>query len=323
MIIAYTSANGKLEPMEFDPAAADRFVWIDLLSPSELEERELEAIFRTELPTREEMSEIELSSRLYSDEQATFMTAFIPSQSEADLSEMNPVTFVLMDKHLITIRYHEPKVFKTFPALAAKAQFECDTAADVLIALLEAIVGRLADILERAGKNVDGISRSIFRDMEVTATEERDLQATIRAIGRQGDLTSNVHDSLASLDRLAGYFLLAAVHRGNVKSVRERIKSLARDIRSISDHSAFLSQKINFLLDATLGLITNEQNGIMKVVSVASVIFLPPTLLASIFGMNFRFMPELQYVWAYPIALVAMLLSALLPYLYFKWRGWL
>ena len=251
------------------------------------------------------------------------MTALLPANADGDDVDMHPVTFVLTATHLITVRYHEPRAFRTFPVRAEKVAMGCNTAEGVLIALLEAVVDRLADILERAGRDIDGISRSIFRKASGKTTKSADLQAIIESIGRKGDLTSNVRDSLVTLDRLAGYLAQATIQQKSSKDARERIKTLARDIRSLSDHSGFMSQKITFLLDATLGMINIEQNAIIKIFSVAAVVFLPPTLIASIYGMNFEYMPELQWLLGYPFAIGLMIASAILPYVYFKRRGWL
>ena len=199
----------------------------------------------------------------------------------------------------------------------------CETGESVLVALLEAIVDRLADILERAGRDIDQISRAVFRHRADKPTRSHDFQEMLEAIGRKGDLTSNIRDSLVTLERLVGFLCQAMLPRKNGRDMRDRVKTLARDIRSLEDHASFLSQKITFLLDATLGMINIEQNAIIKIFSVAAVVFLPPTLVASIYGMNFEFMPELGWHLGYPLALVVMIGSAILPYLYFKRRGWL
>lgn len=298
-------------------------VWIDLVNPSSAEEAELEEKLALDIPTKEEMEEIEISSRLYTENGASFMTAILPANADGDDVDMHPVTFVLTPSHLVTVRYHEPRAFRTFPVRAEKVAMGCDTAEGVLIALLEAVVDRLADILERAGRDIDGISRSIFRKTSGKPTKSADLQTIIESIGRKGDLTSNVRDSLVTLERLAGYLGQATLQQKSSKDARERIKTLSRDIRSLSDHSAFMSQKVTFLLDATLGMINIEQNAIIKIFSVAAVVFLPPTLIASIYGMNFEYMPELKWLVGYPFAIGLMIASAILPYVYFKRRGWL
>ena len=186
--------------------------------------------------------------------------------------------------------------------------------------MLEAIVDRLADILEHAGRGIDDISRSIFRR---DAGSTRDFQTILEQIGRKGDLTSNMRDSLLTLERLVGFLSHASLQRKSAKDVRDRIKTLSRDIRSLLDHASFLSQKITFLLDATLGMINIEQNATIKIFSIAAVIFMPPTVIASIYGMNFKYMPELDWSLGYPAAIALMVISAIMPYAYFKRKGWL
>lgn len=323
MINAFAANAGRLKPLEDGADAVAQAVWIDLMTPTPAEESALERTLSVNIPTKEEMEEIEISSRLFTEDGAAFMTAILPANADGDDVEMYPVTFVLTPTHLITVRYHEPRAFRTFPVRAQKIAMGCDTAEGVLIALLEAVVDRLADILERAGRDIDGISRSIFRKNSGKPTKSADLQNTIEAIGRKGDLTSNIRDSLVTMERLASFLAQANHQRKRAKDTPERIKTLSRDIRSLADHASFLSQKITFLLDATLGMINIEQNAIIKIFSVAAVVFLPPTLIASVYGMNFAHMPELQWLLGYPFALGVMVLSAILPYLFFKYRGWL
>ncbi len=315
MIRSYTSVNGQLSNSQEEMSKA---LWLDLIRPEPAEEKAVERLLGLDIPTREDMLEIEISSRLYLEDEAAVMTAILPAHADGDDPEMAPVTFVLMPDRLVTIRYHEPRAFSSFPVRAQHTGMEMPNAASVLVALLEAIVDRLADILERAGREIDTISRSIFRrDSKVP----RDNQKVLEELGRKGDLTSNIRDSLLTFERLSGFLGHVTMQRKEGKELRERGKTLSRDVRSLLDHADFLSQKITFLLDATLGMISIEQNATIKIFSVAAVIFLPPTLIASIYGMNFEHMPELDWLLGYPFALVLMIFSAILPYAYFKRRG--
>lgn len=323
MIRGYQSESGCLNPISDMTGLSESTVWIDLVSPTREEERLVEELVGINVPTKEDMEEIEISSRLYLENSAAFMTVILPSHTETGDPEMHPVTFVLTDRHLITIRYHEPRSFRTFPARAEKIPVGCETAEEVLMGLLEATVDRLADILERDGQDIDGISRRIFRHRADKPTRTRDFQDVLENIGQKGDLTSKIRDSLVSFDRMAGFLGHLAQQRRSGKNIRERIKTLSRDIRSLADYAGFLSQQITFLLDATLGMINIEQNAIIKIFSVAAVVFLPPTLIASIYGMNFTHMPELDWPFGYPFAIGLMIVSAILPYVYFKRRGWL
>lgn len=323
MIRAYRNEAGRLRPQDDALEPFDKLVWLDLVNPTDAEEADVETRLDIDVPTREEMEEIEISSRLYNEDGAAFMTALLPAQADGDNPEMHPVTFVLAANRLITVRYHEPRAFQTFPQRAEKLAMGCETGEGVLVALLETIVDRLADILERAGREIDTISRDIFQHKGARPSKSQDFRKVLETIGRKGDLISNIRDSLVTLERLVGFLGHGAIQRKTDKETRERIKTLSRDVRSLSDHDSFLSQKITFLLDATLGMVNIEQNAIIKIFSVAAVVFLPPTLIASIYGMNFKYMPELEWLLGYPFALGLMVLSAILPYLFFKNRGWL
>lgn len=323
MIRRYAAHHGRLRSLETPEQDSTEALWFDVFSPTPEEERMLEQSVRVNIPSREEMEEIEISSRLYYEDGAAFMTAILPARSDADVPEMAPVTFVLADGLLITVRFHEPQAFRTFPLRAEKTSMGCDSAESVLIALLEVIIDRLADILERVGRDVDRISRSIFRHPANSRGKSRDFQHVLEEIGLKGDLSSNVRDSLASLERMFAFLAQYTLERKSPRDVRARLKTLTRDAASLSDHAGFLSQKITFLLDATLGMINIEQNATIKIFSVAAVVFLPPTLIASIYGMNFTHMPEFAWRLGYPFALLLMLLSAVVPFWFFKRRGWL
>jgi magnesium transporter len=295
-------------------------VWFDLVNPEPGEDKLIERVLHVAIPTREEMQEIEVSSRLYVEEGAVFMTATLPARADSDDLLIGPITFVLAAGRLITVRYHEPRAFTTFPQRAEKVSLGCTSGEAVLIALLEATVDRLADILERVQRDVEAISRGIFQQ---ESGKKPDLNKVLREIGRKGDLGSHLRDSLVSLQRLAGFFGQTAAQQQNDKELRGRVKTLARDVQSLTDHASFLAAKVTFLLDATLGMISIEQSNIIKIFSIAAGVFLPPTLIASIYGMNFVHMPELKWTFGYPLAGALMLASALLPWWWFKRRGWL
>lgn len=323
MIRAFTVEGGRLRGVELTAERSD-VMWADLLAPTRAEETLIEEWVGIGIPTREEMEEIEISSRLYVEDDALFMTATLPAQTEDDHPMMSPVTFVLARGRLITIRYHDPRAFETFPARAEKVSTGCTNGESILIGLLEAIVDRLADVLERSGRDIDALSHDIFQSSETKANKrDRNFQKVLQTIGRKEGLTSDLRESLMTLQRLSGFLGNALDQDKHGKELRARVKVLTRDVMSLADHVTFLSQKITFLLDATLGMINIEQNGIIKIFSVAAVVFLPPTLVASVYGMNFEIMPELQWSLGYPLALGLMVLSAILPFWYFKRRGWL
>ena len=317
MIRTFATVAGR---MSATSDADSNALWLDLINPVPEEERAIERLLGINVPTREDMDEIEISSRLYQEDGAAFMTAILPAHAERDDPEMAPVTFVLTADRLVTVRYHDPGAFSTFPLRAEKSLVAYPDAESLLIGLLEAIVDRHADILENASQMIDDISRSIFRRDVGTP---RNFQTILEEIGRKGELTSNMRDSLLTLERLSGFLGNVSLQRNATKMTREALKTLSQDIRSLLDHAGFLSQKITFLLDATLGMISIEQNATIKIFSIAAVIFLPPTLIASMYGMNFEYMPELQWPLGYPFAIGLMIISAILPYAYFKKRGWL
>lgn len=323
MIRRFAADQGRLRPIDAAVESDQDVVWFDLYAPTVEEEALLETPLGVDIPTREDMEEIEVSSRLYYEDGAAFMTAILPAHTDADEPQMAPVTFVLSGDLLVTVRYHEPQAFRTFPQRAEKVSMGCEGGQSVLIALLDVIVDRLADILERAGRDIDKISHDIFRHSEAARAKSRDFQRILEDLGRKADLNSNVLHSLVTLERLFGFLAQFAMQNRSGRDARARIKTLTRDARSLIDHAGFLSQKTTFLLDATLGMVNIEQNATIKIFSVAAVVFLPPTLIASIYGMNFEHMPEVDWLLGYPFALGLMVASAILPYLYFKRRDWL
>lgn len=316
---AYLIRQGCLEETEDFNAA----IWIDLLTPTREEEIEFEKLLGVGLPTREDMEKIEISSRLYEEGGGLFMTAQLPAYVEEENTTMGPVTFAIIGNRLVTIRYHDPTSFTVFPARAARTPIAGDCGETIFLALLETIVDRLADIIERAGRAVTPVSKGIFHPTASRTKRALQHRSFLETIGRSGDLISDIRDSLTTLDRAVGFYAQHIVRQEGTESKRDRVKTITRDLHSIGDHASFLSGKITLLLDATLGMIGIEQNGIIKIFSVAAVVFLPPTLVASIYGMNYKFMPELQWQYGYPFAIGLMILSALLPYWFFKKKGWL
>ncbi|RKE85650.1 magnesium transporter CorA family protein [Rhizobium sp. AG855] len=310
-------------------------VWHDLVSPELRETKLVEASLGIAVPTRDEMEEIELSARLYQEDGAEFMTMTALAGLDGDDPVKTPVTFILKGNTLVTVRYADPKPFAAFVARARRGNgLVCSSGETVMLGLLEAIIDRMADVLERCGNEIDAVSREVFRSRKGNGKSagtsgdkdksSRDLEGLIEQIGRKGDLLTATRESLVSISRLVAYHAALEIPgRKAAKDTRQRIKLLQRDATSLGDHAQFLQGKINFLLDATLGLINLEQNQIIKIFTVASVAFLPPTLVASIYGMNFQSMPELNWAIGYPMALGFMVLSALLPFLYFRRRGWL
>ena len=326
MITAYIAT--KKNPVERAIVAEDgplpvvEALWLELYQPTAEERARVEAALGLQLPSHDEMREIEPSSRLYAEDGAVFMTGTFISHADEAVPTSDAITFVLTQRTLVTIRYSDPKPISTFAQRLCKGPSNLMTGEDVFVGLLEAFVDRIADILERVAIDIDRTSRIIFG--EANGAARRDMQDIIRSLGRNEDLASSSRESLLSLTRLVRFH--AATFEGDSKrenkEMKARVRSLTRDIESLSEHVSYESHKINFLLDATLGQINIEQNRIIKLFSVVAVIFLPPTLVASIYGMNFHHMPELDWLWGYPWALGIMVLSAVLPLLYFWRKKW-
>jgi magnesium transporter len=297
--------------------------WVDLSQPAPAEDRTVERFIGASIPTREESQEIEYSSRFYVEDNAVFMTASLLTGVDRGEPRLMPFTIIVAGERLATVRYADFHAMSQFMSRAGKPSGGGPTAPAVFMTLIESIVDRSADVLERISSVVDRINREIFTSEKEVRRRDRELAAIISEIGVQGDLAAKVRESLSSLERLVQYAGLAlppAYFKGNNKA---RLKLVGRDIRSLEDHVTFLSNKINFLLDASLGLITVEQNEVIRVLTVAATVFFPPTLLGTLWGMNFTFMPELSWPIGYPLAILAILGSMVIPYLYFRRRGWL
>ena len=323
MLAVYVQRGAVLERQTVDPQGAvpEDAVWIDLVSPTITEDKLVERRLGIAVPTREEMQEIEVSSRLYVENGARYMTATLMCQSDTDTPRTTAVTFILAAHRLVTVRYDEPKPFQITANKLARACPQTVNGEYVLTDLLDAVIDRAADILERIGMEVDGVSRNIFEpEADRGAAQYKDI---LTAIGRKGDLTSKVRESLVSIGRLLLFLANEADGMRWNKDTRAQLISMQRDVQSLSDHATYLSSKITFLLDAVVGVVTIEQNNIIKIFSVAAVALLPPTLVATVYGMNFKHMPELNWAYGYPMALVLMVASAVLPYLFFKWKKWL
>ncbi|HEV7370581.1 magnesium transporter CorA family protein [Arenibaculum sp.] len=333
MIRAYGLASGAVVELPLAPGVPlpEGTVWIDLLHPDDAERAHVATVAGIEPPTREEMKEIEVSSRLYAEGPAAYMTAPVITRADTEHPELGPITFILTQKLLVTVRFVEPKSVATFTARIRRQPDLLAGPEEAMLNLLDAIIDRAADVLELIGGRLDELGRCIFVADPTTSAGRRDggaagrpaaLTDVMRSIGQVGDLTHKTRDSLAGLDRLLAYFV--AVHSGRLgKEQKALLKTLTRDLRSISEHAAFLANQTGFLLDATLGVINIEQNAIIKIFSVVAVVFLPPTLIASIYGMNFEVMPELEWPLGYPLALLMMVVSAIVPLAYFRRKGWL
>ncbi len=323
MITAYLSQD-KLKPLTItskNEHLLQDALWIDLLLPSKEEEMLIEGLFHLNIPPREEMQGIEPSSRLYKENGTVFMTATMIAKSDSPEPKSDAITLILAGDRLITVRFIEPQAFALFTSHLPKLSTDNHCASHLIVALLEATIDRLADICERIGRCLDDYSQTIFR----TQTPDKiklDYKQLLQELGSNGDLNARAWESLASLNRLNGFFGQTVGAKLD-EEMRPRLTTLTNDIGALSDQVKFLTSKVNFLLDATLGMVNIEQNNIIKIFSIAAVIFLPPTLIASIYGMNFDVIPGLKWRFGYLLSIVFMSLSGWLPYQYFKIKKWL
>jgi magnesium transporter len=325
MLSVYVQHGSSLDRMPVPPEVEvpENAIWFDLFAPTQQEDKLVERHLGIAVPTREEMQEIEVTSRLYVENGARYMTATLMCQSDTEAPKTTPVTFILSGHRLITVRYDEPRPFMIVGTKLARLCPATATGESVLMELLDAVIDRSADILEKIGADVDQVSHDIFEPEDNKVVRSRSYNDILRAIGRKGDLTSKVRESLVSIGRMLLYLANEADSMRWAKESRAQLRGMQRDVQSLSDHAAYLSNKIQFLLDAMLGVVSLEQNNIIKLFSVAAVVLMPPTLIASIYGMNFKNMPELGWDFGYPLAIVLMVVAAALPYLFFRWKKWL
>jgi magnesium transporter len=296
----------------------DNLVFLDLLNPARAEELEAEKWLEYQLPTREEMQEIEESSRLYSEKGALYMTAWLPVGLDTPEPDNTSISFVIAPDCLTTVRYADPLAFRI---LVDQARRNCSTPLSsdaVFLLLLELIVARIADALQGVESDMKKIGRDVFSldSQKANASVEKDLSDVVKMLGRRSALVANLRESLLSLNRMLQYFLnnAASWMRGDLAA---QFRSVMRDIKSLDEYTNQQTQEMTFLLESTLGLINIQQNQIIKIFTVASVLFLPPTLIASIYGMNVG-LPAADSGWAFLFVMVLILLSAVVPIWFFK-----
>lgn len=312
------AVSAEAEAVELTPDV----VWIDLLSPMPREVALVEEASGLRLPSHEDLSEIETSSRLRTDGDVLCLSAPLVHGAQAPHPGTTPVGFIVAPELLVTVRFEPLRAFDAF------AQTARGSAPEMFVGLLDAIVDRSADVLEHIAADLDMLSQRLFRsratgggERRTRARENADLRAVLRRVGAHGDLTSKMRDSLLGLARIVPYVGGA---RGDAfpSGAKLRLDTLRQDIASLNDYDAHLLNRVQLLLDTTLGLINAEQNEIIKVLAVVAFVGVPPTLIASIYGMNFEYMPELKWAWGYFWGLGLMAFSAVAPVVWFKWRGW-
>lgn len=319
MIFSYARNGHGLTPLPAD-AAIESAVWIDLYRPTPDQVARIESL-GLPVPSLEDMEEIEISNRLYREAGADYMTVVLPGQTPDKEQVISPVTFILSRDRLITVRHHAPRPFETFGVRADKSSTGCTTTGHLFLGLIEEILGRQADLLEGVGRVLDAIARRVFG--ATAAQTPAVLQEALQTIGVQGEQLSRVRLGLLTTERMVAHFSQSVDEAPEAKALRTHAKSRLRDLQALEIHADFLASRLSFTTDATLGMVNLSQNMTVRIVSVVAVLFLPPTLIASVYGMNFTHMPELMTSWGYPLSLLLMIGSALATYLYFKWRNWL
>lgn len=294
-------------------------VWIDLLRPTVEEETFIERSLAIEVPSPAEMAEIEDSSRFFEGKNSYCMTVSVLIGSQGLDPALTEISFILNQQQLVCAHYGELTSFKAYEAQYARQPQPFKSTDVLLMSLADSVIDRIADILEKLQSNLNKLSRSIFDDDSDPDTNT--LQKTVKQLGKHNSLLAKLSDSLLSVRRML-IFCKQSIS-WLTPAAKSKLHALESDIASLTEYHTRMSSEITFLLDATLGLINIEQNSIIKVFSIAAVLFLPPTLVGTIYGMNFKDMPELGLHYGYPFSLILMILSALVCYIWFKIKKWL
>ena len=301
-------------------------IWIDLLNPTEDECAAAARATGLRVPVRDDIAEIENSSRLSMEGDTLYLNMPASFRAADGTSAVVPLGFVLSPHRLLTVRFAELPSFETFARQFAHSTAACGSV-EVFVGLMEAIVERVADVLEWVGSNLDALSKVVFHAEDGTRRRgagraDAELRATLTKIGQAGDMIGNLRDTLLGLGRIAAYAEKMAADF-TPESLRPRIATLRQDIHSLNDYDQQLSGKISFLLDAVLGFINIEQNNGVRVLTIASVVGIPPTFVVGLYGMNFKSMPEYDWSWGYQYGLALIAVSIILPVIWVKWKGWI
>lgn len=287
--------------------------WLDAHEPDEEEREQINHLLRAELPQSSDVEEIEASARYFVDTEGMHVHSLFLGPSEGR-HRTTTVAFILQPERLITMREGKLADFRLLRLRARRGQVEATSPAHLMVTLLEQKVENLADFLEDIHRDLEAVSKVVLEE------EDSDLEHAIDQLAKLED--SNGKIRLCLMDTQRSITFMQRYLRGNAE-IRNTCNEVNQDVETLLTHTAFLFDKINFLMDSTQGFINIKQNQIIKTFSIAAVVFLPPTLVASIYGMNFEIMPELQWQWGYPMALGLMVVSGVMPYLFFKYKGWL
>jgi magnesium transporter len=326
VLIAYQCQGTGLQrmPPTCDVETLRLAAWIDLVAPTPEEVHAVEQAAGLTLPSEEALSEIETSSRLNVDDDVLTLSMPLISREGETLHGV-PGGFVLSPRNFVTIRFAPHAVFDRYADRELKSASTERSSGHLFVGLMEALVDRQADGLEQLRTELDALSANIFRTGTRPLSnrqEDRMFRDTLGAIGRAGYTISLIRDSQVAAARIVP-FVEASAAAWLPKDLKPRLRTLRHDIASLNDYDTHLNDKLQFLLDATLGFINIAQNNVMKVMTVASVVGIPPVLVAGIYGMNFKIMPELEWAWGYPYGLILIVITGLIPLAWFKWRDWI
>ena len=313
--------NGNLVK-QVDAQGNQPVIWVDIVNPTREERKKFESETKIILPHLNEMMQIEYSNRFYEEHGALFLAANVLVKA-APYPETQAVTFILTPETVYSLRYSDPNPINTLIGKLQRRVFPVGDVFDVLLLLLQQVVGAVANIFEMVGTSTEMLSLSIEQTIENDKHRDHTamLNRSLKEINKYENVLSKCYQSLSSIVLLANYFERTPHPVFSGQSAR--FDALIRDVTGLIKHADYLTSKLEFELESTLGLLNIEQTYIIKVFTVLAMIFMPPTLIASIYGMNFHFMPELGKEWGYPFALGLMLISSILPYRFFKRRGWI
>jgi magnesium transporter len=302
----------------------DRPIWVDLVNPTPDEAAKVAAEYRIRVPSRESLQEVETSSRVRAEGQVLYVNMPLAIQDASAGFAPLPLGFILSQELLVTVRYSEVHAFGKVKALVEHDPHMSSAA--VFVALIDGMVDYIADVLEASSNSLAALSADTFGHNAAPSTLRQKrmthaLRESLKVVGSAGDQLSRIRESLLGLQRIVG-FVSETAAEWLLPELKTHLKTAQQDLLSLVDFETHLSGKAQFLLDAILGFINTEQNEIFRVLTIVSVVGIPPTLIASMYGMNFHNMPELGWRWGYPYGLALIALSTLLPILWFKRRGW-
>lgn len=315
MINAFALENARLTRLDEEQVELDTAIWLDLIEPTEEERTELQEGLGQSLASFLELEDIEASARFFEDEDGLHLHSFFYCEDEDDYADLASVAFTIRDGRLFTLRDRELPAFRLYRMRSRYQRLEECNAYEVLLDLFETKIEQLADVIETGYSELEKLSRVILDGKQGEAFND-----ALSTLTEQEDNSSKVRMCLMDTQRALSFLVRKTRLPANQL---EQAREILRDIESLQPHNESLFQKVNFLMQAAMGYINIEQNKIMKFFSVVSVMFLPATLVASTYGMNFEFMPELHFKYGYPMAIGLMIAAALTPYIYFKRKGWL